>query len=203
MLRLGVLGGTFDPLHWAHLVIAEEARTRFDLEKVLFVPAGQPAHKTDYRISDPEYRYAMALLGTAGNPAFEVSRIEIKRKGPSYSVDTLRHLVKVYGSDTGIHFILGADEALDLPNWHEADSLPDLARFLVAPRPGFDLAELKARLPERFYEVIGFLPVAPIDISSTDLRARVASGRSIRHLVPDSVEAYVRKHRLYIEGSAT
>lgn len=198
MVRLGVLGGTFDPLHWAHLLMAEEARTRFDLEKVLFIPAGQPPHK-DYAVSDPEDRYAMALLGAASNPAFEVSRMEIDRQGPSYSADTLRELRNRYGANTGIHFILGADEALDLPNWHDAESLPGLARFLVVPRPGFDLAALKSRLPGRFYDALDFLPMTPIDISATDIRARVASGGSIAYLVPESVEAYIRKRGLYVE----
>ncbi|HUV05575.1 MAG TPA: nicotinate-nucleotide adenylyltransferase [Armatimonadota bacterium] len=202
MLRLGLMGGTFDPLHWAHLVMAEEARIRFELEKVLFVPASQPPHKAGRQVSDAEHRYAMALLGTAANPAFEVSRMEIERPGPSYSVDTVRRLREAYAPDVEIRFILGADEALDIPNWHEAESLPGLVRFIAAPRPGFDLAELKARLPARFYSAIEFLPMTPMDISGTEIRARVASGRSIRYLVPDSVEAYIRKHRLYVEGNA-
>ncbi|HET6454555.1 MAG TPA: nicotinate-nucleotide adenylyltransferase [Armatimonadota bacterium] len=200
MVRLGVLGGTFDPLHWAHLLMAEEARTRFDLEKVVFIPAGDPPHK-DYEVSGAEDRYAMALLGTASNPAFEVSRMELDREGPSYSADTLRELRDICGLDAGIHFMIGADEALDLPNWHDAENLPDLARFLVVPRPGFDLAELKSRLPSRFYEALDFLPMAPIDISATDIRARMASGRSISYLVPKDVEAYIRKRGLYLEGN--
>lgn len=198
MIRLGIMGGTFDPLHWAHLLMAEEARTRFDLDKVLFIPAGQPPHKADYNTSDPEHRYAMALLGTAKNPAFEVSRIELEREGPSYSVDTIRQLKKLYNAD--IYFILGADEALEIQSWHEADSLPDLARFLVAPRPDFDIADLKTRLPARFYAVMDLLPMMPVDISATDLRAKAASGKTIKYLVPDAVEAYIRKHRLYIKG---
>ena len=199
MVRLGILGGTFDPLHWAHLLMAEEARTRFDLEKVIFIPAGDPPHK-DYEVSDAEDRYAMALLGTASNPAFEVSRIELDRQGPSYSAHTLRELRDIYGPDAGIHFMVGADEALDLPNWHDAESLSGLARFLVVPRPGFDLGELKTRLPSRFYEALDFLPMSPIDISATDIRARMASGRSISYLVPKDVEAYIRKRGLYLEG---
>ena len=197
---LGVLGGTFDPLHWAHLVIAEEARARFGLDKVLFVPAGQPPHKADYTVSDPEHRYAMALLGTSTNPAFQVSRIEIERAGPSYSVDTVRQLREMHAPDVEIHLIIGADEALDIPNWHEAESLLDMVRLVVAPRPGSDLAELKSRLPSRFYTAMQFLPMLPIDISGTELRARIASGKSVRYLVPDSVEVYIRKHGLYLEG---
>jgi nicotinate-nucleotide adenylyltransferase len=202
MLRLGIMGGTFDPLHWVHLIMAEEARTRFDLDRVLFIPAGQPPHKADYRVSSVEDRYAMVLLGIASNPAFEGSRMEIERKGPSYSVDTLSRLRDECGPDAGIYFIVGADEALYLPQWHEADRLPDLTRFLVAPRPGFDLGELKAGLPARLYDAIDFLPMTPVDISATDIRARVADGRTIKYLVPDAVEAYIRKHKLYVEEVA-
>jgi nicotinate-nucleotide adenylyltransferase len=201
-MRLGVMGGTFDPLHWVHLIMAEEARTRFDLERVLFIPTGQPPHKSDYRVSSAEDRYAMVLLGIASNPAFEGSRMEIEREGPSYSVDTLRRLRDECGRDAGIYFIVGADEALCLPQWHEADRLPDLTRFLVAPRPGFDLGELKAKLPARLYDAIDFLPMTPVDISATDIRARVADGRTIKYLVPDAVEAYIRKHKLYVEDVA-
>ena len=202
MLHLGIIGGTFDPLHWAHLVMAEEARMRFSLDKVLFIPAGQPPHKSDHPVSDAEHRYAMTLLGTASNPAFEVSRIEIEREGPSYSVDTIRRLKEIYGSDTQIFFIIGSDEALNIQSWHEAESLPSMARFIVAPRPGFDVCELKLKLPERFYAAMDLLPVMPMDISATELRARVSAGKTIKYLVPDEVESYIRKHRLYTEGSA-
>lgn len=204
MPRLGVMGGTFDPLHWAHLLMAEEARLRFSLDKVLFIPAGCPPHKADYRVTDAEHRYAMVLLGTAENPAFEVSRMEIDREGPSYSVDTLRALGNALGEGTEICFILGADEALDLPQWYESDSLPDLvSRFIAVPRPGFDIENLTTRLPERFCRVISLMPVPPMEVSATDLRARVASGKSIRYMVPASVEAYIRKHGLYAEGADT
>jgi nicotinate (nicotinamide) nucleotide adenylyltransferase len=130
------------------------------------------------------------------------SRMEIERVGPSYTLDTLLDLMEVYGRDAGMYFIVGADEAFDLPRWHEAEKLPDLARFLVAPRPGFDLAELKQRLPARFYDAIDFLPMTPTDISATEIRSRIASGRSIKYLVPDCVEAYIRKHRLYLEDNS-
>jgi len=199
MLRLGVMGGTFDPLHWAHLVMAEEAKNAFGLQKVLFIPTGQPPHKSDLSVSDAEHRYAMALLGTAQNPAFEVSRIEIERQGPSYTVDTIKTLKHFYGESTDIFFLVGADEALDIVNWHEADQLPNLATFLVAPRPGFGLAELESRLPAHFTASMKLLSMPPVDISSIDLRARMAEGKSIKYLVPESVEAYILKHRLYAE----
>lgn len=202
MTRLGVMGGTFDPLHWAHLLAAETARVRFGLERVLFVPAGQPPHKSDAIVTDPEDRYAMALLGTAGNPYFEVSRIELDREGPSYSVHTIRELKEFHGPETEIYFIMGADEALDLGSWYESDALPELARFLAAPRPGFHLSDLRTRLPEPFQEVVELLPMSPVELSSTKLRARVAAGESIRYLVPENVEVYIRKRGLYVQGNA-
>ncbi len=200
MLRIGIMGGTFDPIHSAHLMTAEAARTRFELDQVLFIPAGQPPHKFDYRVTEAEHRYAMVILGTAANPAFEVSRMEIERVGPSYSVDTLCELKELYGRGTEIYFIIGADEALDLLKWHESERLPELARFVAAPRPGFDLPELENLLPRNFLDAIDMLPMMPIDISATEIRERVASEKSIRYLVPDNVEAYIHKHGLYREG---
>ncbi len=197
--RIGIMGGTFDPLHMAHLIAAEEARTAFDLERVVFVPAGEPPHKAQYRISDAEHRYAMTLLGTDDNPHFEVSRIEIERPGPSYSVDTIRALQGVTGAEVELYFIAGADEILEIESWRESDALPELARFIAVPRPGFDLLELERRLPPKFLSSIDVLRMPEIDISATEIRRRVAAGKSIRYLVPSSVEAYIRKNGLYAE----
>lgn len=194
--RVGIMGGTFDPLHMAHLIAAEEARAAFDLDRVIFMPAGDPPHKTESPISDVEHRYAMTLLGTAENPHFEVSRIEIERPGPSYSVNTLRLLQGMLGPQVEIYFIAGADEILDIENWHEADALPDLARFIAIPRPGSDLAELE-RLPERFRASIDVLKMREINVSATEVRHRAETGASIRYLVPASVEAYILKQGLY------
>jgi len=195
--RIGIIGGTFDPIHWAHLVVAEESRVRLGLSKVIFVPAGRPAHKKDHPTSDAEHRYAMVLLGTYSNPDFQISRLEIERAGPSYSVDTIREFKRMYGSNTEIYFIAGADEILDIQSWHEAEALPELARFAAVPRPGFDLAELERRLPGRFLASIELLPIREIDISATEVRGRVAAGKSIKYLVPESVESYIYKHGLY------
>jgi nicotinate-nucleotide adenylyltransferase len=194
------MGGTFDPLHWAHLVAAETARVQFRLDRVLFIPAGEPPHKSDSPISDVEDRYAMTLLGTADNPHFEVSRMEIDRQGPSYSVDTIRALKGSYSPDVEVYFIMGADEALDLGNWHEAEALPSLAHFLAAPRPGFHLSDLRTRLPECFQDAVELLPMSPVDLSSTKLRAKATAGESIKYLVPENVESYIRKHGLYAKG---
>lgn len=195
--RLGIMGGTFDPLHLAHLLVAEEARSAFSLERVLFIPAGDPPHKPETPISAAEHRYAMALLGTADHPHFEVSRIEIERPGPSYSVETIRALRGILGAGAEMYFIAGADEILEIESWHESDALPDLVRFIAVPRPGFDLLVLGRRLPARFLSCIDELRMSEIDISATDIRRRVASGEPIRYLVPASVEAYIRKNGLY------
>jgi nicotinate-nucleotide adenylyltransferase len=181
--------------------MGEAALERFGLDKVLYIPAGQPPHKAEYPVSNAEDRYAMALLGTATNPAFEVSRIEIERTGPSYSVDTIRQIRGIYGPDSEIYFILGTDEAVDITTWHEAHSLPDLTRFAVVSRPGFGIEELRTRIPERFYSAFSILPMPVIGISSTEIRERIASGRSIRYMTPEPVEAYIRKRELYEKGS--
>lgn len=195
--RIGIIGGTFDPIHWAHLIIAEESRVRFGLSKVVFVPAGEPPHKLGHPTSDAEHRYAMVLLGTCSNPSFQVSRLEIERAGLSYSADTIREFQEVHGPDAEIYFIAGADEVLDIESWHDAEMLPEIARFVAVPRPGFDLTELERRLPPRFLASIEPLQMREIDISATEVRARVAAGKSIKYLVPESVESYIHKHRLY------
>lgn len=197
--RIGVMGGTFDPLHMAHIAAAEEARLRFGLDRVIFVPAGRPPHKADRPVSDPEHRYQMTRLGTAGYTQFEVSRTEIDRPGPSYSVDTIRALREEFGPEAEIYFIAGADEILDIESWHESDALPELARFVALPRQGFDLGQLESRLPARFLASIDMLPIREMHVSATDVRQRVAEGRPISHLVPSGVEEYIHKHGLYLE----
>ncbi|MHB0999953.1 MAG: nicotinate-nucleotide adenylyltransferase [Armatimonadota bacterium] len=201
MLRLGIMGGTFDPPHWAHLIMAEQAAWKFNLDRVLFIPAGSPPHKSMNLVTDPEHRYAMVLLAANSNPLFHVSRIEIDRDGPSYSVDTIRQLRGIYGSDTEIYFIIGADEALDIPSWHQAECLPDLATFVIAPRPGFDFEEQVKKLPEKFHRSFELINMQPVYISSTDLRLKVSQGETIRYLVPESVENYICKQGLYLKGS--
>lgn len=200
MLKLGIMGGTFDPPHWAHLLMAEEARVQFDLAKVLFIPAGQPPHKPGYAVSDAEDRYNMVALSIASNPCFEVSRIEIEREGLSYSVDTLAHMKSVYSPDSELFFVIGADEALYLPHWHDADRLPSLARFLVAPRPGVDLSKLEQKLSANLFGAVEMLPMIELDVSSTEIRRRVAERKSIKYLVTDEVESYIRERGFYAEG---
>jgi len=194
--RIGIMGGTFDPLHMAHLIAAEEAMNAFDLDRVIFMPAGDPPHKSEGPVSAAEHRYAMTLIGTAENPHFEVSRLEIERPGPSYSVDTIRALRGILGPNVEVYFVAGGDEMLEIESWHESGALPELAKFIAVPRPGFDLADLE-HLPPKFRASIEVLRMLEVSISATDIRQRVAAGESIRYLVPEGVEAYIRKNGLY------
>jgi nicotinate-nucleotide adenylyltransferase len=192
---LGLMGGTFDPIHVGHLAIAEEAREALALERILFVPAPRPPHKPDGVAAAIDARLAMVALAIAGNPAFELSRIEIDRPGPSYTVDTAAELAR----DGDLTVILSAETFADLPQWHEPDRLFDLARVAVVPREGYpapDPAWLSETFPGREGRVT-YLEGPRLGLSSTAIRARVAAGRSIRYLVPAAVEAYIAEHRLY------
>jgi nicotinate-nucleotide adenylyltransferase len=204
--RLGVLGGTFDPVHLGHLAIAEEAREALGLERVLFVPAGRPWQKSDRAVGAAADRIAMVELAIAGNPAFDCSRLEVERPGPTYSADTLAALAaaeRASGREPDLWFILSTEALRGLPTWHEPDRILGLCRLAVAPRAGFGPADdpidgrwLSRHLPGR-EDRIHLLDGPRLDISSSDIRARVATGRSIRYLVPDAVAAYIGDHALY------
>jgi len=185
---LGLMGGTFDPIHHGHLVAAEEARYAFELERVLFIPAGHPWQKKRH-VAPAEERYEMALLATRDNDAFEVSRIEIDRDGPTYTVDTL-HSLRKEQPDAQLFFITGADAILEILSWKDPDEALSLATFVAVTRPGYELE----RLPSRDIEV---LEIPALAISSTDIRRRVAAGRPIRYLVPDAVAAHIADRGLY------
>jgi len=200
--RLGIMGGTFDPIHYGHLVTAEGARFTFGLDQVLFMPSGQPPHKKNAKVTDPEHRYMMTVLATLTNPYFDVSRLEIDRGGTSYTIDTLRALHQLYGPATELYFITGADAIFDVASWKNADDCLALAHFVAATRPGFSLVDLPestrqwvARHQERFH----ILKVPAMAISSTEIRERVREGSSIRYLVPEPVEHYIRRQRLYTQ----
>jgi nicotinate-nucleotide adenylyltransferase len=191
----GMMGGTFDPIHVGHLVIAEEAREALALDRILFVPAGTPPHKPPGEVTAVEHRLAMVELAIAGNPAFELSRIEVDRPGPSYTVDTVERLA----ADADVTVILSAETFRDLPTWHEPDRLFAAARVAVVPREGYpapDPAWLAATFPGREDRVI-YLDGLHLGFSSTGIRSRVAAGRSVRYLVPAAVEAYIAAHHLY------
>ncbi|HIE09511.1 MAG TPA: nicotinate-nucleotide adenylyltransferase [Armatimonadetes bacterium] len=197
--RIGIMGGTFDPIHYGHLVAAEEARWRFDLEVVIFVPAGQPPHKPSEGITDKEHRYNMVVLATCPNPYFLVSRVEIDRPGPSYAIDTVREFKRKLGQDVEIYFITGADAVLEILTWREAERLVELCDFIAATRPGYDLEAMYRELPEKFLKHIHPLPIPGMAISSTEIRRRVREGLPIRYLTPEPVEQYILKHGLYKE----
>lgn len=199
--RLGTMGGTFDPIHYGHLITAEEARVQFALSQVLFVPNRYPPHKEIDGVTDPEHRYQMTLLATMTNPHFAVSRIEIDRPGPSFTIDTIQALRQTYSSHE-IFYITGADAILQITRgeWTRAADLLSLCEFIAASRPGFPLDEEDLRRQNatgRRLDNVHLMEIPALAISSTDIRHRVASGRPIKYLVPDAVEAYILKHGLY------
>lgn len=189
--RIGMMGGTFDPIHLGHLVTAEQARADLHLDEVLFVPAGQPWQKNG--TTSAEHRYLMTVLATAANPAFTISRIEIDRAGPTYTVDTLRAARAARPRDQ-LFFITGADAIVNILTWKSAEECLELAHFVAATRPGHDVATLES---EGLAARLTFLDVPALAISSTDVRERFSAGRSVRYLIPREVEEYARKHGLY------
>ncbi len=194
--RLGVMGGTFDPIHYGHLVTAEEALEQFKLDEVLFVPTGHPWMKEHEKVSPPEDRYLMTVIATASNPRFGVSRMEVDRDGPTYTVETLRSLREERGAETELYFITGADAVLEIVQWRGRDELFELARFIAATRPGHDIAGFEQG-GSMHHPEIEVMHVPALAISSTDIRARVSEGGPIRYLVPEGVKSYVEKAGLY------
>ncbi len=196
-MKLGVLGGTFDPIHLAHLVLAERAYEQMGLDQVLWLPAGDPWRKADRAVSPAEHRLAMVRLAIRGNPAFQVCSLELERDGPTYSVDTLAELGQEH-PDSELVFLLGWDALEDLPNWREPERLIQLARLAVASRSGEQLTpdKLERLLPGLAARVV-WIEMPRLDISGTELRRRAAAGASLRYLVPEGVEAYIREQGLY------
>ena len=193
--RLGVMGGTFDPIHHGHLVTAEEALVQFGLDEVIFVPTGQPWMKEGRDVSPAEDRYLMTVIATASNPRFTVSRIEIDRDGPTYTVDTLRAL-GTENPDAELYFITGADAMLEIFEWKDPDEVLSHAHFIAATRPGYDLARFDATASTR-HPNVSVMNVPALAISSTDIRRRVREGRPIRYLVPEGVKSYIEKAGIY------
>jgi len=191
--RIGVFGGTFDPFHIGHLAAAREATKAFDLDRVLFVPTGAPWQKARY--SPAEDRFLMTVLGTAEDESFAVSRMEIDRDGPTYTADTMEHLRSFYGSATELLFIAGADAVLNLGSWIGLDRLARLASVVAVHRPGFDVAKLRVE-PE--WPPVRLLEMPGVDVSSTEIRTRVARGERVDDVVPAGVMSYIRARRLYI-----
>lgn len=201
--RLGIMGGTFDPIHVGHLAVAEEAREALRLDRVLFVPAGQPPHKVPGSVTAIRHRLAMVEAAIADNPSFELSPIEVERPGPSFTVDTVEALADRH-TGAELHLILSAETFAELPTWHEPDRLFAAARVAVVPREGYpapDPAWLAVAFPGRDRRV-DYLEGPRLGLSSTAIRGRVAAGRSIRYLVPSAVEAYITDNQLYRRSTA-
>jgi nicotinate-nucleotide adenylyltransferase len=197
-VRLGVLGGTFDPVHLGHLLLAERARDELALDRVLLVPAGDPWRKGDRPITPASHRLAMLRLAIAGTAEYEISTLEIERPGPSYTADTLEALSQQRPGEELV-LILGEDALADLPNWHRPELIVQRATLAVARRPGCGEADVEA-LERQLPGIAGrirWLAMKAIEVSASDVRERVRSGRSVRSLVPAAVESYIREHGLY------
>jgi nicotinate-nucleotide adenylyltransferase len=197
-VNIGVLGGTFDPIHIGHLIVAEEARTKLGLAEVLFVPAGQPWLKQDRDITPVVHRVEMVRRGIADNPYFKLSTLEVDRPGPSYTVDTLESLKDQLSSEASLFFILGRDTLAELPLWKEPRKVVQLCRLVVPPRLGSrDLRHLEESIPGLLERVIQ-LDMPVIGTSSSEIRRRIARGLSVRYLVPPGVEEYITEQRMYL-----
>jgi len=201
-MKIGVLGGTFDPVHLAHLAVAEAVKTELDLAEVVFVPAGQPWLKANSYISAPEHRVQMVRLAIAGKSYFRLSTMEIDRPGPSYTVDTMAELRGQINTEDELYFILGWDNLAEMPRWREPARLIQLCYLVAVPRPGYpvpDLMKLEGNIPGIAKRVI-VMDKPELDISATEIRKRLSRGEPINDLVPEAVAEYIRRHGLYLGG---
>lgn len=204
-MKIGLFGGTFDPIHLGHLIVAEEVREKLQLTKLMFVPAHHPWLKADKAITSARHRLAMVRAAVESNPFFEVSTMELERPGPSYTVDTVAEMKRQLSSGGELYFVAGSDAVADMPKWKDPDRLASLCEIVWVKRPGTSMEavhELKAALPGVF-RCLGTVDVPQVDISSTDIRERVARGASIRYLVPPEVEGYIRHHGLYLSAASS
>ena len=193
--RIAVMGGTFNPIHYAHLISAEQVRAGLGYDKILFIPSARPPHKVaDADIIEPEHRYQMVLLAITENPDFEVSRIELERAGPSYTIQTLKALTKLYGETTELAWIIGADSLIEYKVWKDFDEVLARCVMIATTRPNYDLN----RVPLDIRKRVTIFPITGVDISATAIRERVRKRLSIRYLVPEAVQAYIGKHQLYL-----
>lgn len=204
-MRLGVMGGTFDPVHIGHLVTAEEARCQFGLEEVIFVPSARPPHKTGLRQSPPWQRLRMVEMAVDGNPFLTVSDIEVSRQGLSYTIDTLKSIRVMRGRYAELFFITGADAILEILTWKNPEELLSESSFIAASRPGHRLDSVREALPEfnsageKAADRVFEMEIPALAISSTEIRERVSAGRTFRYLVPEQVWEYIRENGLYMK----
>ncbi|HAT1152024.1 nicotinate-nucleotide adenylyltransferase [Corynebacterium striatum] len=192
--RIGIMGGTFDPIHNGHLVAASEVAYRFQLDQVVFVPTGQPWQKAGRDVTAAEHRYLMTMVATASNPRFTVSRVDIDREGPTYTIDTLRDLRELF-PDAELYFITGADSLASIMSWRDWEVMLEMANFVGVTRPGYELS--KDMLPLESQTGIELIEIPAMAISSTDCRERAREGEPVWYLVPDGVVQYIAKNNLY------
>ena len=199
-MKIGIMGGTFDPIHLGHLATAEAVREIFTLDEILFIPAARPPHKLGRKVTDENHRLTMTRLATRSNKFFKVSDMELKRTGLSYTLDTIDELHKTFGSETELFFIIGADSLADLSRWHEAKKLVEKCHFIATTRQGIDIdfSAVRNYFGAAAIEHIHCVTTPGLEISSTDLRERIKSGRSIKYLVPEIVEEYILREELYL-----
>ena len=198
--RIGIMGGTFDPIHIGHLVTAEAVRVEYQLDEVIFIPAANPPHKNEDSVTKAMHRYIMTAMATYSNPFFHVSAIEMERPGPSYTIDTIYALKKQYGANTDLFFITGADTIQEIPTLDRIEELLGLCHFIAATRQGckITLEQIKDHFGQLGKEKIHRLNTPELEISSTDIRDKVKNMISIKYLVPESVEKYIYKEKLYL-----
>jgi len=188
-MRIGLLGGTFNPIHIGHLILAEEALWKLKLDKLIFVPCYTPPHKTEEDLQDAEDRYNMVVLATEDNPMFEVSDFEINNKDVSYSINTIKEFRRLYGDQAEIFFIAGSDSLKELFSWKEVGEIFNLSQFVIANRPGYPISNVPAKT-----EVV---VITSMEVSSSEIRKRVKENRSIRYLIPEKVREYIVERKLY------
>jgi nicotinate-nucleotide adenylyltransferase len=201
-MKVGILGGTFDPIHIGHLIVAEEARYQLGLGRVIFLPAGKPYFKKDRIVSTKNDRLEMIRLGIKDNPLFEVSEIELAREGPTYSIDSIKRLKKELGDNVQLCFLIGMDALADMHKWKHPAELIEICQVVGLTRAeydAFDWAKIEGKMPGAMQK-IKIIEVSKIGVSSTDVRMMVASGISVRYLVPDAVVRYIEEHKLYKSG---
>lgn len=198
MEKIGIMGGTFDPIHYGHILIAAKVKKSFGLNQVVFVPSGNPPHKKERIITPAEHRLNMVKRAVQDIRGFSVSTIEIDRAGYSYALDTVNDFYRLYGKDTNLYFITGADAIAEIATWHRADELMGKCLFIASARPGYHFDEEHA-IAERYKDRIVLFPETNIAISSSEIRRRIAEGKSVTSMLPEEVERYIRDHHLYMK----
>ena len=206
MKSVGLFGGTFNPIHYGHLAIAEEVRSKHNLDKVIFIPTNLPPHKAPEDLVDAQKRSVMAYLATVSNPCFEVSTYEVDRGGKSYTIDTVRHFYNIFSQKVELYFIIGADMLMEIGSWKNADELLDICRFIAVSRPGYDVQKILNQhylsaqshsVASKILDRILIEETAMLDISATGIRRRIKEWKSIKYLVPEPVEQFIHNQQLY------